>query len=120
MILRFSFLIVLVISIDLCFALLPLSDLIIDIARTTETRRNPLSTMKLKKSTKTPVNGETKEGNIPSENGHDEKKNGTQTAPTFIHLSDAEKEKGNFQNFNISKKTIQKLKSKLGGNRKTT
>lgn len=67
--------------------------------------------MKLKKSTKTAVNGEQNEGDIASDNGNDEKKNGTSATSSSLHLTDAEKEKGNFQHFNISKKTIQKLKS---------
>jgi hypothetical protein len=47
------------------------------------------------------------------ENVIDEIKNGEKSSSTHIHLSDADKEKGNFKHFNISKKTIKKLKGKF-------
>jgi len=38
------------------------------------------------------------------------KEHETINGETNIHLTNEDKEKGNFQNFNISKKTIKKLK----------
>jgi ATP-dependent RNA helicase DDX21 len=45
-------------------------------------------------------------------NGIDETPNGAKTGSLPIHLTDDDQEKGNFQNFNISKKTIKKLQDR--------
>ena len=77
--------------------------------------------MKVKKTTKKVVKKEptekiikkkTTEKIVEETNGTDETINGTTPSPTHIHLTDAEKEKGKFEHFNISSKTIQKLKGK--------
>ena len=68
--------------------------------------------MKVKKTTKKVVKKEPTEKIIEEVNGTEEKINGATPSPTHIHLTDAEKEKGKFEHFNISKKTIQKLKGK--------
>jgi hypothetical protein len=46
-------------------------------------------------------------------NGIDETPTGAKTSSLPIHLTDDDQEKGNFQNFNISKKTIKKLQGKF-------
>jgi hypothetical protein len=51
-----------------------------------------------------------KQDKMAEENGHDE------TEKNNFHLTDADREKGNLKNFNISKKTIQKLKGKFEEN----
>lgn len=62
--------------------------------------------MKLRKQDKMVVNDE-------HENGIDEIKNDEKSSSSNMHLTDADKEKGNFKHFNISKKTMKKLKGKL-------
>ena len=62
--------------------------------------------MKLKTQTPMAVNDE-------QENGIDETKNKEKSSSTNIHLTEEDKEKGNFKHFNISKRTIKKLKGKL-------
>jgi len=59
--------------------------------------------MKLKKQDKVVVNTE-------QENVIDET---IKINSANMHLTDSDREKGNFKNFNISKKTIQKLKGRL-------
>ena len=65
--------------------------------------------MKLKIPTKRKIpHKDQNEDSDPAENGHDETK---QTdSSSAVNLSDADKEKGKFSNFAISKNTIQKLK----------
>lgn len=60
--------------------------------------------MKLKNSTKIDVQQELKN------DGLDEKSNGNSES---VKLTEADREKGNFNNFNISTKTIQKLKGNI-------
>lgn len=61
--------------------------------------------MKLRKQDQMTVDDE-------HQNGIDETTNGA----SGIHLTNEDKEKGNFQNFNISKQTIKKLESKIKTN----
>jgi hypothetical protein len=46
-------------------------------------------------------------------NGNDETINEEKISSSNMHITDEDKEKGNFKNFNISKKTIKKLKGKI-------
>lgn len=62
--------------------------------------------MRLKKQEKMTVNDE-------HENGIDETANGNKNGSSNLHLSDVDKEKGNFKNFKISKRTIKKLQGKF-------
>ena len=62
--------------------------------------------MKLKTQDTMTVNVE------PEEIGIDEINNGNKNISSNLHISDADKEKGNYKNFNISKRTIKKLQSK--------
>ena len=60
--------------------------------------------MKLRNQDKIVVNNE-------QENDDDETTtNGDNSSTAHMHLKDEDKEKGNFKHFNISKKTIKKLK----------
>ncbi|CAF0850614.1 unnamed protein product [Rotaria sp. Silwood1] len=61
--------------------------------------------MQLRKQDKMTVNDE-------QENGTDETTNGDKSKISNMHLTDADKEKGNFKNFNISKQTIKKLQNR--------
>jgi hypothetical protein len=62
--------------------------------------------MKLKKQDKVVVN--TEQENVIDETIIDAKINSAN-----MHLTDSDREKGNFKNFNISKKTLKKLKGTL-------
>ena len=46
------------------------------------------------------------------ENGNGETTSEEKPSSSSIHLTDEDREKGNFKNFNLSKKTIKKLKGK--------
>ena len=63
-------------------------------------------TLKTPMKRKIPHNDQNEESD-PAENGHDETKKNSSNS---VNLSDTDKEKGNFSNFNISKSTIKKLK----------
>lgn len=65
--------------------------------------------MKLKKQDKPAVKGE-------EENGQDETTTTTtneESTSAHMHLTNEDKEKGNFKHFNISKKTVKKLKGRF-------
>jgi hypothetical protein len=51
-----------------------------------------------------------KQDKMTEENGHDETE---KSNSANLHLTDADREKGNLKHFKISKKTIQKLKGKF-------
>jgi len=68
--------------------------------------------MNLKQQNKMVVNNEQDETDSQQENGNDEMNNGEKSSSKNVHVTDDDKEKGNFKNFNISKKTIQKLKDR--------
>jgi len=65
-------------------------------------------TLKTPMKRKIPHNDQNEESD-PTENGHDETKKNSSNS---VNLSDTDKEKGNFSNFNISKSTIKKLKAR--------
>ena len=68
--------------------------------------------MKLKIPTKRKIpNKDQSEESDPAENGHDETEK--TDSSSSVNISDADKEKGKFSNFAISKNTIQKLKGRL-------
>lgn len=60
--------------------------------------------MKINKQTKTKhQNGHTQENGIDENNGHSE-------SSASLKLTDADREKGDFENFEISTETVEKLK----------